>query len=119
LICCSCKERNGACIQCSVKACKTAFHVTCAITDKLEMKTVLVEDKNTEDVKLKVSLFFFSISFCLPVNSEKYVYFFVMPLSWSLTFNSTSTKTILQCITFTNVFCITKHLLNVSIFRFI
>lgn len=54
LVCCVCKERNGACIQCSVKACKTAFHVTCAISDKLEMKTVLVEEKNTEDVKLKV-----------------------------------------------------------------
>lgn len=53
LICCICKERCGACIQCSVKACKTAFHVTCAISEKLEMKTVLIEDKNTEDVKLK------------------------------------------------------------------
>ncbi|KAL4230621.1 E3 ubiquitin-protein ligase Jade-2 [Mactra antiquata] len=62
LICCICKERNGACIQCSVKSCKTAFHVTCAITDKLEMKTVLIEDKNTEDVKLK--------AFC-PKHSRK------------------------------------------------
>lgn len=53
LCCVVCKERCGACIQCSVKSCKTAFHVTCAITDKLEMKTVLVEEKNTEDVKLK------------------------------------------------------------------
>ncbi|XP_052283046.1 protein Jade-1-like [Dreissena polymorpha] len=54
LICCVCKERAGACIQCSVKSCKTAFHVTCAISDKLEMKTVLVEEKNTaDDVKLK------------------------------------------------------------------
>ncbi|WAQ98834.1 JADE1-like protein [Mya arenaria] len=49
LVCCVCKERCGACIQCSVKACKTAFHVTCAIDDKLEMKTVLVQEKNTED----------------------------------------------------------------------
>ncbi|XP_045203812.2 protein Jade-1-like isoform X2 [Mercenaria mercenaria] len=62
LICCICKERCGACIQCSVKACKTAFHVTCAISDKLEMKTVLIEDKNTEDVKLK--------AFC-PKHSRK------------------------------------------------
>ncbi|XP_060564913.1 LOW QUALITY PROTEIN: protein Jade-3-like [Ruditapes philippinarum] len=62
LICCICKERCGACIQCSVKACKTAFHVTCAISEKLEMKTVLIEDKNTEDVKLK--------AFC-PKHSRK------------------------------------------------
>ncbi|KAK3577242.1 hypothetical protein CHS0354_030523 [Potamilus streckersoni] len=55
LICTICKERTGACIQCSVKSCKTAFHVSCAIQDNLEMKTILVEDEEDPDdaVKLK------------------------------------------------------------------
>ncbi|KAL3880908.1 hypothetical protein ACJMK2_033112 [Sinanodonta woodiana] len=55
LICTICKERTGACIQCSVKSCKTAFHVSCAIQDNLEMKTILVEEEEDPDdaVKLK------------------------------------------------------------------
>lgn len=43
LLCYLCKERKGACIQCSVKTCVTAFHVTCGFNNKLEMQTVLDE----------------------------------------------------------------------------
>ena len=49
-----CKERVGACIQCSVKTCKTAYHVTCAFKKGLEMRAI-IEDENAEDgVKLRV-----------------------------------------------------------------
>ncbi|KAG8948796.1 nuA3 HAT complex component nto1 [Tulasnella sp. 424] len=37
LICSLCKERMGACIQCDVKTCFAAFHVTCARKNKLLM----------------------------------------------------------------------------------
>lgn len=53
LICCLCKERVGACIQCSVKTCKTAFHVTCGFQNGLEMKTILDETDEHDGVKLK------------------------------------------------------------------
>ena len=50
-----CKERMGSCIQCSVKTCKTAYHVTCAFKSNLEMRAI-IEDENAEDgVKLRVS----------------------------------------------------------------
>ena len=39
LTCSLCRERGGACIQCSVAKCKTAFHVTCAFQHNLDMKT--------------------------------------------------------------------------------
>lgn len=52
LVCSLCRERTGACIQCSVKTCKTAFHVTCAFDRGLDMKTILDEDH--DDVQLKV-----------------------------------------------------------------
>ena len=55
LVCVLCKERMGACIQCSVKTCKTAYHVTCAFKHNLEMRAI-IEDENAEDgVKLRVS----------------------------------------------------------------
>ncbi|XP_062584278.1 uncharacterized protein LOC134246031 [Saccostrea cucullata] len=54
LICCLCKERCGACIQCSVKSCKTAFHVSCAFQNNLEMKTILTDEVADDGgVKLK------------------------------------------------------------------
>ena len=60
LVCVLCKERMGACIQCSVKTCKTAYHVTCAFKHNLEMRAI-IEDENAEDgVKLRVS---FAIKF--------------------------------------------------------
>ena len=54
LICVLCKQKVGACIQCSVKSCKTAYHVTCAFKHNLKMKPV--EDESDDDeIKLKVS----------------------------------------------------------------
>uniref|UniRef100_A0A3Q3IJR9 Protein Jade-1 n=1 Tax=Monopterus albus TaxID=43700 RepID=A0A3Q3IJR9_MONAL len=50
LICCLCKEKTGACIQCSAKNCRTAFHVTCGLTASLDMNTILAED---DEVKFK------------------------------------------------------------------
>lgn len=38
LICALCRDRVGACIQCSVKQCKVAYHVTCAFENGLEME---------------------------------------------------------------------------------
>ena len=56
LICVLCRERVGACIQCSVKTCKTAYHVTCAFKHGLEMKAI-IEDENADDgVKLRVCI---------------------------------------------------------------
>uniref|UniRef100_A0A182TNW0 PHD finger protein rhinoceros n=1 Tax=Anopheles melas TaxID=34690 RepID=A0A182TNW0_9DIPT len=53
LVCALCRERVGACIQCSVKTCKTAYHVTCAFQHGLEMRAI-IEDENAEDgVKLR------------------------------------------------------------------
>ena len=40
LLCYLCKEKRGACIQCSVKSCVTAFHVTCGFNNNLHMQTV-------------------------------------------------------------------------------
>ncbi|XP_015233993.1 PREDICTED: protein Jade-1 [Cyprinodon variegatus] len=50
LICCLCKEKTGACIQCSAKNCRTAFHVTCGLHASLEMNTILTEE---DEVKFK------------------------------------------------------------------
>lgn len=53
LICVLCRERTGACIQCSVRTCKTAYHVTCAFKHGLEMRAI-IEDENADDgVKLR------------------------------------------------------------------
>jgi len=57
LICVLCRERVGACIQCSVKTCKTAYHVTCAFKHGLEMRAIIDEDNSSDDdntVKLRV-----------------------------------------------------------------
>ncbi|XP_047040403.1 PHD finger protein rhinoceros-like [Helicoverpa zea] len=65
LVCVLCRNRKGACIQCSVKTCKTAYHVTCAFKHGLEMRAI-IEDENADDgVKLR--------SYCQKhsVNSKK------------------------------------------------
>ncbi|XP_051035261.1 protein Jade-3 isoform X1 [Phodopus roborovskii] len=60
LVCSLCKLKTGACIQCSVKSCIIAFHVTCAFEHGLEMKTILDEG---DEVKFK--------SFCLKHSQNK------------------------------------------------
>ncbi|XP_075814536.1 protein Jade-3 isoform X1 [Microtus pennsylvanicus] len=60
LVCSLCKLKTGACIQCSVKSCLIAFHVTCAFEHGLEMKTILDEG---DEVKFK--------SFCLKHGQNK------------------------------------------------
>uniref|UniRef100_H3A0A1 Jade family PHD finger 3 n=1 Tax=Latimeria chalumnae TaxID=7897 RepID=H3A0A1_LATCH len=60
LVCSLCKLKTGACIQCSVKSCITAFHVTCAFEHSLEMKTILDEG---DEVKFK--------SYCLKHSKSK------------------------------------------------
>nr|KAF6492292.1 jade family PHD finger 3 [Molossus molossus] len=60
LVCYLCKVKTGACIQCSVKSCITAFHVTCAFEHSLEMKTILDEG---DEVKFK--------SFCLKHSQNR------------------------------------------------
>ncbi|KAK6168409.1 hypothetical protein SNE40_020949 [Patella caerulea] len=52
LVCCLCKERSGACIQCSVRTCKTAFHVTCGFNHGMDMKTIL-DPAEKDGVKLR------------------------------------------------------------------
>ena len=56
--CILCKNRAvGACIQCSIKTCKVAYHVTCAFKRGLQMRAI-IEDENAEDgVQLRVSRF--------------------------------------------------------------
>ncbi|XP_034952499.1 PHD finger protein rhinoceros [Chelonus insularis] len=53
LICVLCRERVGACIQCSIKTCKTAYHVTCAFKYGLEMKAIIEDDMADDGVKLR------------------------------------------------------------------
>ncbi|XP_053435537.1 protein Jade-3 [Nycticebus coucang] len=60
LVCSLCKVKTGACIQCSIKSCITAFHVTCAFEHNLEMKTILDEG---DEVKFK--------SYCLKHSQNK------------------------------------------------
>ncbi|XP_053563716.1 protein Jade-3 [Bombina bombina] len=61
LVCSLCKMKTGACIQCSVKSCITAFHVTCAFEHTLEMKTILDEG---DEVKFK--------SYCVKHSKNKH-----------------------------------------------
>lgn len=58
LSCSLCKECTGTCIQCSMPFCITAFHVTCAFDNNLEMRTILAEN---DEVKFK--------SFCVDHSS--------------------------------------------------
>ncbi|RUS88301.1 hypothetical protein EGW08_003939 [Elysia chlorotica] len=53
LVCCLCKERVGACIQCSVKQCKTAFHVTCGFAHNLDMRTIVDDSNDIDGIHLR------------------------------------------------------------------
>ena len=53
----------GACIQCSVKTCKTAYHVTCAFRHNLEMRAIIEDEEAEDGVKLRVrTIVIYSIS---------------------------------------------------------
>jgi len=65
LSCYICREKGGACVQCSVKRCVRAYHVTCAVKDGLEMKTVIVPAK--DDVQ-HIS---FCSKHCVPVPPDE------------------------------------------------
>ncbi|XP_065884462.1 protein Jade-1-like isoform X2 [Dysidea avara] len=41
LVCCLCKKKKGACIQCSAPNCIVSYHVTCGFKYGLEMKSQL------------------------------------------------------------------------------
>lgn len=56
LVCVLCRERVGACIQCSIKTCKTAYHVTCAFKHGLEMKAIIEDEMADDGVKLRVNM---------------------------------------------------------------
>ena len=58
LLCVLCKDPVGSCIQCSVKTCLDAYHMTCAFKHGLEMRAIY-EDENT-DVQLRVSVLLFT-----------------------------------------------------------
>jgi hypothetical protein len=52
LICHLCKEKRGCCFQCSEKKCHSAFHITCAFKNNLEMQTTL--GHRQDDIVFKV-----------------------------------------------------------------
>ncbi|VDK57615.1 unnamed protein product [Anisakis simplex] len=54
LKCSVCDTKQGACIQCSVKSCTTAFHVTCALRNEQEMR--IEHDSTMDDGVRMVSL---------------------------------------------------------------
>ena len=52
LLCSICKQRHGACVQCSHGLCATAFHPLCARATGLRME--VVGSEGSDDVDLKV-----------------------------------------------------------------
>ena len=73
-MCVLCKEKMGSCIQCSVKTCKTAYHVTCAFKHNLEMRAIIEDEQAEDGVKLRVR--YFKIPF--------YIFFIVFPYHLTL-----------------------------------
>lgn len=55
-MCCLCKIKQGAPIQCQVKTCKVAFHVTCAFEHKLDMRTEVDEEDEEDEESANVHL---------------------------------------------------------------
>ncbi|GIY72101.1 protein Jade-1 [Caerostris darwini] len=49
LTCSLCKKKNGVCITCSEKGCKTSFHVTCAFNEGLQMRATVKNNFTDED----------------------------------------------------------------------
>lgn len=85
LICVLCRERVGACIQCSIKTCKTAYHVTCAFKHGLEMKAIIEDEMADDGVKLRVTLLL-----CKSIERKKRKYrefiynkIIILILSWN------------------------------------
>ncbi|XP_054706926.1 PHD finger protein rhinoceros-like [Uloborus diversus] len=66
LVCILCKEKNGACIQCAEKGCKSSFHVTCAFKEGLKMNAT-IRPNMTEDDLLK--------AFCSKHSRRKHLMF--------------------------------------------
>jgi uncharacterized membrane protein YgcG len=50
LLCCLCKTKDGACIQCQMPSCKTAFHVRCASQSKLRMDLMTKDEDDRGDI---------------------------------------------------------------------
>ncbi|VDD90471.1 unnamed protein product [Enterobius vermicularis] len=70
LRCIVCKQKRGACLQCSKKSCTRSFHVTCARTAGLEMRTVTINKPNSEcDFKYLASCHYHSSAFKREVSS--------------------------------------------------
>lgn len=53
IVCNLCKSKMGACRPCSVKICKTAYHISCAFKHKLEMRAVIENKKRGLKVTLQ------------------------------------------------------------------
>ncbi|VDO61089.1 unnamed protein product, partial [Onchocerca flexuosa] len=57
LRCIVCKQKVGACLQCSKKSCTRSFHVTCANAAGMEMRAEIVDNPKreggTEDEMMK------------------------------------------------------------------
>ncbi|VDM98944.1 unnamed protein product [Thelazia callipaeda] len=54
LRCIVCKQKVGACLQCSKKSCTRSFHVTCANAAGMEMRAELIDTKkrdNSADIR--------------------------------------------------------------------
>ena len=48
LLCCVCRTRNGACVQCSNSSCITSYHVTCAMKSKYEVSADYQNEDDNE-----------------------------------------------------------------------
>ncbi|XP_065670639.1 protein Jade-1 isoform X2 [Hydra vulgaris] len=68
LSCEICHVKKGACIQCTVKRCVRAYHITCAAKEGLELKTVIVPEKDD------VHHISFCSKHCTPIPPEQNVH---------------------------------------------
>lgn len=70
LVCSLCNKKEGACIQCHEKSCKTAFHVTCAFQEGLQMR-VSVKDLYSDGDIMKAFCPKHSTKHCASSDSEE------------------------------------------------